>query len=405
LSRAFSARKVLDAVQPKGKAAALLGSPAALLVGLVALSRVLTLEIGALAFRFLPHAWVQNVPGYFVPASAYWSESLLGVWSHWDGYWYLSIATLGYIGRSVATAFFPLYPLVVRVFGGVGLSGIFVSLACFAGGSWLLYRLARREIGDVPGWSAVLALALFPSSFFFNAVYPEALVLLLSVASLYLLTEHRYGWAALLAGVASAASVDGLLLGLPILVALLRERRPWKEWLSLLLVPLGLLSYMAYLFARFGNALTFQVAQQHWGRSLAAPWSTASLAVQDFWRHLPQLGWHTLFATGEPLVVISNVWNLVFTLLGLALIYLCIRRLRPELWTYALVVVVLPLFYPSAGVPLMSAPRFLLSAWPIFLAAGLFLAEHPRWTRPLLWASVACGALFIALFATSHWVA
>ncbi len=406
MNRAFSARKALQTRQEgDGSPLAWLQSPIALLAALVVMSRILVVELGALAYRFFPHAWVQTVPGYLVPPSGYWSQSLLGVWAHWDGFWYLSIATLGYGGRAVATAFFPLYPLVVRLFGGTDVSGILVSFACFLAGSWLIYQIARRELGPDAAWYTIVALAFFPSSFYFTAVYPEALVLLLSAAALYLLSLGRIGWAALLAGIASAASVDGVLIGLPILLTLYQQRRPWREWLSLLLVPLGLLAYMAYLFFAFGSPLTFQHAQAHWGRSFALPWTTFWIGIRDFWRHMPQLAWPHLFATGEPLVVISNTWNLVFALLGLLLLYYAIRRLRPALWSYALVVLLVPLFYPSNGVPLMSAPRFLLSAWPIFLAAGLFLKEHPRWTRPLLWASIACGGVFVALFTTAHWVA
>ena len=407
MNRAFPTRRALRALQPQegSRAAAWLQSPTTLLVALVAMSRLLAVEIGALAFRFFTHAWVQTVPGYLLPPAGYWSQSLLGVWAHWDGFWYLSIATIGYTGRAVATAFFPLYPLLVRLLGGTDVSGILVSLACFAAGTWLVYLIARRELGHDVAWYTVLALAFFPSSFFFTAVYPEALVLLLSAGCIYLLLQHRIGWAALLAGVASAASVDGVLLGLPVLLTLWQERRPWREWLSLLLVPLGVLTYMGYLALAFGDPLTFQGAQAHWGRSFAPPWTTIWIALRDFLQRIPQIGWPHLFATGEPLVVLSNTWNLVFALLGLLLLYLSIRRLRPALWSYALAVLIVPFFYPSNGVPLMSAPRFLLSAWPIFLAAGLFLVEHPRWTRPALWASIACGAFFVALFATAHWVA
>lgn len=406
MNRAFSPRKALRALQPQeGQDVSWLHSPLTLLAALVAMSRILILEIGALAYRFFPHAWVQTVPGYLAPPSNYWSESLLGVWAHWDGFWYLSIATMGYTGRAVATAFFPLYPVVVHLLGGTAVSGVLASFACFLGGIWLIYQIARRELGPDVAWYTILALAFFPSSFFFTAVYPEALVLLLTAGTIYLLSLGRIGWAALLAGIASAASVDGVLLGLPILLTLWQQHRPWRDWLSLFLVPLGLLAYMAYLFFSFGSPLTFQHAQAHWGRSFAPLWTTFWIAIRDFWQHLSQLAWPHLFATGQPIVVISNTWNLVFTLLGLALLYLAIRRLRPALWSYALVVLVVPLFYPSTGVPLMSAPRFLLSAWPIFLAAGVFLAEHPRWARPILWASIVCGAFFIALFATAHWVA
>ncbi len=398
-------RAVSSHEPPSAEGATARVSPIAVLVGIVALSRVLIFEAGALAFRFLQHAWVQSVPGYLPPAAGYWTQSLLGVWAHWDGYWYLSIATLGYAGRSVSTAFFPLYPALLHLLGSTALSGVLLSLLCFGVGAWLFFLLARRELGHEAAWYAALVLVFFPSSFYFNAVYPEALVLALSVGALYLLSLRRYAWAALVAGIASAASVDGLLLGLPILITLWQERRPWREWLSLLLVPLGLLAYMIYLYAHLGSPLAFQSAQVHWGRHFALPWVTLWQSVSAFAGHLHQFTWHELFANGKPIIGVSNVWNLVFAIVGIVLLVYAVKLLRPALWSYALVVLVVPILYPSSGVPLMSSPRFLLSAWPIFLAAGVLLSRRPGWTRPLLWVSIAIGGLFVALFTTAHWVA
>lgn len=380
-------------------------SPAKFLFGLALLSRILIFEVGALAYRYLPHAWVQNVPGYFVPSGSYWYQSLLGVWANWDGYWYLSIARIGYEGRAQATAFFPLYPLLVRLFGGVAISGIVVSLLCFSAALWLLFLLARLEFGEQTAWYAVLALMFFPSSFYLNAVYPESLVLLLSVGSLFLLVQKRYLWAAVVAGIASAASVDGLLLGIPLVISLWHDRRPWREWAVVALVPVGLLAYMGYLWQAFGSPLTFQAAQSLWSRAFAPPWITVWRALVDFVRHLGALSWPTLFAVGEPLMTASNVWNLLFAALGIALLVLTIRSLRPAIWAYAAIVLLVPLLYPAAGAPLMSAPRFLLSAWPIFIAAGALLARRPSLFRPWLAAAVLLGVLFVSLFATAHWVA
>ena len=39
----------------------------------------------------------------------------LNVWAHWDGAWYSQIAAEGYTNHA-STAFFPLYPLLVRSF-------------------------------------------------------------------------------------------------------------------------------------------------------------------------------------------------------------------------------------------------------------------------------------------------
>jgi hypothetical protein len=135
------------------------------LMALVVISRLLFFEGGALAFLYLPHAWVQPVPGYLPPTGNVWFQALWGPWAHWDGYWYLSIAHLGYTGRPLASAFFPLYPMVVRLLGGTVLAGVLVSLASFLGAAILLYRLTAAVLSPRAAWFTVMALAFFPTSF------------------------------------------------------------------------------------------------------------------------------------------------------------------------------------------------------------------------------------------------
>lgn len=383
-------------------------SPGALLLGLVVLSRLLSFEEGGLAFLYLPHAWVQDVPGYLPPAGGFWFQTLLGPWAHWDGYWYLSIAHLGYDGRPLAAAFFPLYPLLLRLLGGSVLAGVLLSTIAFTAAMWFLYQLTIKELGEQAAWFTVIGLSFFPSAFYFNAVYPESLILFLSVISVYLTREGRFGWAALFAGIASAASIDGLLLAIPLGIAIWQQKppRPWWTWSTIAVVPLGLLAFMAKLAATFGNPLTFQSVQSNWGRAFEPPWITVVRAVQGFWTNLSTaLSFPGLFSTGQPVDVTSNVWNLIFAIVGVWLLVLAIRRLKPGLWLYTAAVLLIPFAYPSAGVPFMSSPRFLLAAWPLFMALGSFLANKPTALKPYLWTSGVLGAVLVALFATAHWVA
>jgi hypothetical protein len=406
------ARREADAVNRSlelGRRVPVIGvrwSSTATLVALVLISRVLFLEGGALAFLYLPHAWVQNVPGYLPPTGSFWFQALWGPWAHWDGYWYLSIAHLGYAGRPLAAAFFPLYPLAVRLFGGTVMAGILISSVSFGLALVVLYRLTAETLSPRAAWFTVVTLAFFPTSFYFNSVYPEALILLLSVTSVYLAHRGRPFWAGLVAALASAASVDGLLLALPLALYLRQHKAPRSCWLSLALVPGGLLVYMAKLNAVFGNPFVFQTVQTNWGRAFAPFVVTIWNGLVAALANLPDaLSLGRLFSTGQPLDVTSNVWNIVFAAAAVAGLGLAARRLPLPLWLYALVVLLVPFSYPSAGVPFMSMPRFLLSAWPVFMGWGAYLAQRPAAVRPYLAASLAVGVVLVALFATAHWVA
>jgi hypothetical protein len=65
----------------------------------------------------------------------------------------------------------------------------------------------------------------------------------------------------------------------------------------------------------------------------------------------------------------------------------------------------LPLSYPVTSQPLMSLPRFLVVLFPLSIWFASWLAAHPRAQRPALLSSALLMAVFVAQFATWHWVA
>jgi Gpi18-like mannosyltransferase len=101
----------------------------------------------------------------------------LNIWVHWDGVWYSQNATEGYGAHAPAsTAFFPLYPLLVRsfnqVFGGplslgaTSTLGMLVSLLFLPLALFFVYRIAEDGWGGQVARTTNLALAFFPTSFF-----------------------------------------------------------------------------------------------------------------------------------------------------------------------------------------------------------------------------------------------
>src|SRR3954462_6106286 len=126
-------------------------------------------------------------------------DSLFAPLARWDSVWYLGIAHGGYDGAS--TAFFPLYPLLVRAlapFGdpaGLLASAYFVSLASLAGAFYLVRRLVELELGPVGARGSLLLLAVFPGALWLGAPYAESLFLLLSVGALYAARTGHWAWA------------------------------------------------------------------------------------------------------------------------------------------------------------------------------------------------------------------
>jgi hypothetical protein len=198
---------------------------------------------------------------------------------------------------------------------------------------------------------------------------------------------------------------------LPLFFEWLRYRREFgvRGLAGVLLIPAGFLGYAGFLWARFGDPLVSARQQdEHWGRELANPFATlgdAWQAASDGMKYL--LDPETLFlsSSATPTLEASNTLNLAFLFLFVILLVIGFFVLPPGLSLYALAVVLLPILTPAPSFPLMSLPRFLLGAFPIFLVLGYLLSRN----RPalVLWLlfSAGSGVALTALFTTWRWVA
>jgi hypothetical protein len=374
-----------------------------------ALSRLLFMGVGALAAAYLPQAAPAGDP--LEPHGA------LDYWAHWDGAWYSEIAIGGYGERvSTSTVFFPLYPMFVRLGVALGsgpaLWGVMVSLSATLLALYFLYRIAEDLYGSRAARAATMALAFFPTAFFLNAVYSEALFLALTTGAYWAAHLRRNLLLAGMLGSLTAATRNlGIILLVPLLIEWLRYRREFgmKDLAGLALIPAGLLAYVAFLWGRFGDPLVFARQQgEYWGRELTNPVTTLSRAWQaarEGARYLFDPETLFLSTSATPALEASNTLNLAFLVLFLVLMVVGFAVLPPGLSLYTLIVVLLPVLTPAPSFPLMSLPRFVLGAFPVFLVLGYLLSR----ARPvlILWLllSATTGVALTALFTTWRWVA
>lgn len=371
------------------------------------LSRLFFFEIASLAYIYLPHAWVEAPQGTLPPSGSVLYRVITGLWVHWDGLWYLSIANFGYQNRPTATAFFPLYPLGMKLLGGGVIGGMAVSLVCFVLALWFLAKLVTMDLGPQAAWYSLLAIGFFPTSFYLNAVYSESLFLMLATGSLYFLRTRRYWIAGPLGALATLCTMYGILLVLPFFWVIWRaEGWRLRHLVHMLWMPTGLAAYMAFLVPRFGDPLIFEKAQSNWGRHFEFLGTTLYQSAISAWNSMGlAFSPHHLFALGAPSTTPSNLFNLLFALLAILMAVLSFRRIPFYLWIYMVAALLIPLSYPAAGTPLMSMPRLVLEAFPMFIGLGNIMARVP-WTRALYFiVAIPVGILLTALFATAHWVA
>jgi hypothetical protein len=331
------------------------------------------------------------------------SDPLLAVWGRWDAEHYIGIATNGYSGTE--PAFFPLYPSLVWAMGLLTgnhlIAGLIISNVASFFALLYLYKLVEHEFNRHVAHRAIFYVSIFPTAIFFSAVYTESLFLFLSVGSFYYIRERKWLLAGVFGFLASLTRVEGVLMAVPFVIewaiALYEARGDWFKWpvdnalkplVGLALIPLGLVTYMAYLWVLTGDPMYFSHVQAHWGRHLAAPWVSFGHALH-------------MLTGGYPAQTIANqLLEVTFTLLMLGVLIVGFRRLRVSYIAYMLVSILVPLSTSS----LMSMPRFALVLFPMFALFGLWGAKATvnniivAFSLPLL-------GLFTVLFADWYWVA
>ncbi|MEA2156115.1 MAG: hypothetical protein QOE11_2255 [Solirubrobacteraceae bacterium] len=387
-----------------------------LLVWVVAVVAVLVLGLSPRAHDFDP-AGVTMPFGHL-------GDVLAAPLGRWDSVWYLAIAGSGY-GDDAREAFFPLYPLLVRIagapLGSALVGGALASTALLGAALVALHRLVGLDHDRAVARNAVLVTAFFPMSFFFSAVYSESLFLALSVGAVYAARIDRWALAGALGGLAATTRSAGVVLLVPLALIYLwgtgppslRTHRPLRAsvlWLGL--VPLGLAAYCAYLGLQGLDAFAPFNAQEIWFRSFAGPfggvWDGAVAAWDGARQLLSGAREPALFrpAGGDSFVVAQhNIELFGWLVLTAAAVAGAARRLPVAYSAYVVAALALPLSYPVGPQPLMSLPRFLAVLFPLAIWLALWMTGRV-WRERLVAAAFAAGlAVYTAIFATWHWVA
>ena len=323
------------------------------------------------------------------------THMLLAVWGRWDAVHYLDIATNGYHGTDMA--FFPLYPLLIRVVGELAgnhlIAGLLISNISFFFGLLYLYKLLEREYDRAVARRAIFYVSIFPTAVYFTAVYTESLFFMLTVASFYYMRARLWWIAAALGLLAALTRVEGALLLLPFAMEWSAARKSAQKPSILdlfagALIPLGLGIYMAYLWVLRADPLYFSHVQIHWNRHFAPPWVSLINALLKI-------------AHGSgPQAVANQSLEVGFTLLMIAVLVAGWRSLRPSYIAY----MGLSILVPMSTSNLMSMPRFALVLFPMFAILARW-GERPWVNNVILAFSLPLLGLFAVLFADWYWVA
>lgn len=325
----------------------------------------------------------------------------IDLWARWDSVWYLTIAEQGYHGAAETLAFWPLYPALVAALGAVIgdhdlTAGVFISLASLLGSLVVLERLGARLVGGPSARRAVLYVALFPTAFFFGAVYSESLYLLLAVSAFLLAERGRFLPAGVVCGLAILTRVAGVALLPALAVIAWRSGRRRRALLSLAAAPVTASIHLLVVQDARGSLDDLFGAQALWQRHLspAGPLGGIWHGLGKAWTTALELG----DRGGPDLLWPSELLNAGFLILFVVLTVVAWRRVGAPYGLFAALSLVLPLSFPATPSPLLSLPRFGLVIFPFFLALGV-LGERTRFNVTI----VGVSSMLLVL-ATVEWV-
>jgi len=325
-------------------------------------------------------------------------------WARWDSGWYNGVAQHGYSYIETPEAiqqnivFFPLYPLAMRLFGGlIGstyLAGILISNVAFLIALLLLYFLVLQRFDESVAFRTVVLLSVYPFAFYYGAVYSESVFFMFVVGAFFFADKECWWGAALCGMLAGATRLPGLVM-FPVLIIVYLEkihfswRRVRPDVLWILLSVVGPLLYFAYLYVRFEDPwLYFEVerAPGWWLSEQGANVLTSTW--QQFWS-VPNL------LTGN--YPVSYVWNLLTGILFCLTVFSVFRRQGWGAGLFAVTMLVV------GATQWINIGRYAMPVFPVFIAWAQWLSGERRFVGIVI-VSTLLLAMWTIAFTHWYWV-
>lgn len=286
---------------------------------------------------------------------------------------YMDIARHWYAPTPLAEerrlAFYPLYPLLTRGLFFLGLdlytAGTLVAVLFYALSNCVLYRLLCLDYPEERARSVLKYTALLPAAFFFAVPMSESVFFFWCLLSFYLARKHRWLAAAAAGALAAFARSLGVLVFAPLLFEAVAQwirepgqaRRRAFSVACCFLVLLGMAGYLWINYRYYGSPFKYmEVEAEHWGQRMGLFFRSVAFQTDN-----------ALADIQQPYALSSlGIWfpNVLWIMAALLLFALTGGKLRASYGVWFIVYI----FFALAPTYLISAPRYLAAAVPIYPA-------------------------------------
>jgi len=353
-----------------------------------------------LAFQLLPSTFATEIyyDNFRWPPDD--PPSWVSAYKTWDGNHYLYLSEMGYRPGAISNAFYPLWPICIRLGSWLFLGNYYVSALVLANlfslAGWLLFhRFVRDYHSEKVADLATLFLLAYPGALFFTFPYSESLFFLLCITFFVALYRRHYLFASLVSFLLPLTRVIGVFISVPFFYDIYQS---WKERnkvqlcdLVYLVAPLlGMLTHFVIMYISTGNPLEGMNAQMYYVSQRSA---SNLLDIPAFVRSFFDVKlWHGFLD--------SPFDRLCFLILALFLV---------KMWKmdrqYVLFSLFLGIVSGMAGT-LMSFTRYLAIVFPLFIAVADVLSKE-RW-KGLRWLALAVlfslQLVFLIRHINNYWV-
>ena len=248
--------------------------------------------IYSLSFRVIIFLISVIIYYVFLNSEPFSITNIINNYVKWDALHYLRISHsyTYYIenGLYPTLAFFPLYPLLIKIFNIFinyrELSGLIISFISYSLACVYIFKLVTLDYNKNIAYKTLILISISPFAFFFGTIMSESIFLLFSTLTLYHIRKHNWFLTSIFGFLSALSRIPGVLLIIPAIVELLETYKPFKNFklknafsllkklILFLIIPAGFVVYIFINKYVTGDYLYFTKIQKIiWSQTFTPP--------------------------------------------------------------------------------------------------------------------------------------